>query len=136
MNITHPNKRFLLFTEKIKNKILKVLNLTKQNRYYTSPNWQNGIRTFVCGGGAQSSIYMEAIGKVKPKYNLIPISLPLPDNLIATNLSEDKFHRVSVAYGLSFDAMNLGNIRKKTEVDDLRKPQLPERKSNTDFDDG
>lgn len=126
----------LTFIEKLKDKILKVLGHTKTNRYYTSPTWDNGIRTFVCGGGSQSAIYIDAIAKVKEKYHLLPINLPLPDNLIANDLSKENFHRVSVAYGLSFDAMNLGNIRIKTEVDDLKKPQLPERKSNTDFDDG
>jgi hypothetical protein len=124
------------FIEKLKTKILKVLAYTKKHRYYKSVNWQNGIRTFICGGGAQSSIYMAAINKVKATYNLSTINLPLPDNLIDINLSKENFHRVSVAYGLSFDAMNLGNIRKKTEVPDIKKPELPERKAITDFDDG
>lgn len=126
----------LTFIEKLKKKILKVLAYTKNKRYYKSPNWQNGIRTFVCGGGSQSSIYIDAINKVKETYTLLPINPPLPENLIANDLSKENFHRVSVAYGLSFDAMNLGNIRKKTEVPDIRRPRLPERPSNTDFDDG
>jgi hypothetical protein len=121
------------FIEKIKIKILKVLAYTRKNRYYSSPKWQNGIRTFVCGGGAQSLIYLAAINKVKENYNLLPINLPLPENLIAINLAQANFHRVSVAYGLSFDAMNIGKIIFKTDVDDLKKPELPERKSNTDF---
>jgi hypothetical protein len=126
----------IAFIEKFKNKILKVLGFTKKRRYHESANWQIGIRTFICGGGAQSSLYIDAINKVIETYNLSLINLPLPDNLIAINLSQENFHRVSVAYGLSFDAMNLGNIRKKTEVSDIKKPELPERQSNTDFDDG
>lgn len=124
------------FIEKIKIKILKVLAYTRKNRYYSSPKWQNGIRTFVCGGGAQSLIYLAAINKVKEDYNLLPINLPLPENLIAINLAQANFHRVSVAYGLSFDAMNIGKIIFKTDIDDLKKPKLPERQSNMDFNDG
>lgn len=125
-----------LFMEEIKKKVMKVLDITRKNRYYLSPNWEKGIRTFVCGGGSNSSIYNDAIGKVNLKYNLSRINLPLPSNLNAPGLNKLDFHRVSVAYGLSFDVMNLGNIRRKQDVADAPRENLKLRESNTDFDDG
>jgi hypothetical protein len=122
-----------LFMEEVKKKILKVLNLTKKNRYYSSPNWHKGIRTFICGGGSNSSIYNDAIDGVIPTYNLSKINLPLPSNIDAIGLNKKDFHRVSVAYGLSFDVMNLGYIKRKQDVEDAPKEKLKLRASNTDF---
>ena len=125
-----------LFMEEIKIKVLKVLDFTKKNRYYLSPNWEKGIRTFICGGGSNSHIYTDAIARTNQRYNLSRINLPLPSNLNASQLNKEDFHRVSVAYGLSFDVMNLSNIIKKQDVEDAPREEQPLRASNTDFDDG
>ena len=126
----------LAYKDKIKNTIIKVLDLTKQRRYYSSPNWASGIRTFICGGGSYSSIYRDAIAKVQGRYNLLPINLPVPANVFPADFSKEKFHRISVAYGLSFNEMSLGTIRKEQDVDDAPRQELPMRQFNTDFDDG
>ncbi len=123
----------LAYEDKIKNKIIKVLDLTKQRRYYASPNWASGIRTFVCGGGSYSSIYRDAISKVQGRYNLLPINLPIPANVFPADFSKEKFHRISVAYGLSFNEMSLGIIRKEQDVDDAPRQELPMRPSYEDF---
>jgi len=123
----------LAYEDKIKNTIIKVLDLTRQRRYYSSPNWASGIRTFICGGGSYSSIYRDAIAKVQGRYNLLPINLPVPSNVFPADFSKEKFHRISVAYGLSFNEMSLGIIRKEQDVDDAPKQELPMRPSNEDF---
>lgn len=116
--------------------IKNILSITKSKRYALSRNWDQGIRTFFCGGGSSCSVFLDALEKTKEIYKLLKINLPLPSRLVNDDIDADNFHRVSVAYGLAFDSFNLGRAISKHKIADAPRPELPMRKSNTDFDDG
>lgn len=64
-----------------------------------------------------------------PSYQVDKKVLQAPDNLIMPKeLSHEPYDRLSVAYGLSFDAYDLGKIRQAQEVEDDVAPE--EIKSN------
>lgn len=91
----------------------KVLARTKKRRYRGSPHWMEGIPVFICGGGANIPFYRNALGRLnKPtEYPMRLIQMERPDILKAPGLNAKDFHRLSVAYGLSFDAFDIGRIR-------------------------
>lgn len=100
--------------------IASVLRTTKQQRYRGSPNWNAGIRVFLCGGGSSCEVFEQVI-PAAARLSGVPlprIRLPLPERLKAPDLPQDQFHRVSVAFGLGMDAFNLGQIISMAEIED------------------
>ncbi len=136
IDMQHIEKADFSHTEEVFKQISSVLGKTKKDRYYFSRNWQNGIRTFVCGGGSKCNVFIDAISKCADTFPLLPIELPIPEKLVADGITAENFHRVSVAYGLGFDLMNLGIAIPENQIEDAGRPELPMRPSNTDFDDG
>jgi hypothetical protein len=47
------------------------------------------------------------------------VELPKPDNIDAPKLGSAEYHRLAVAYGLSFSAMDLGKIVPPEAVTDI-----------------
>lgn len=90
-----------------------VLAKTKTHRYRRSPHWKDGIPVFICGGGANVPFYRNALGRLNrpTEYPMRVIHMGRPDILKAPGLNAKEFHRLSVAYGLSFDAFDIGRIR-------------------------
>jgi len=90
-----------------------VLEKTKRNRYRRSPHWTDGIPVFICGGGANVPFYRNALGRLNrpTEYPMRVIQMERPNILKAPGLNATDFHRLSVAYGLSFDAFDIGRIR-------------------------
>jgi hypothetical protein len=102
----------------------KPLLHTKVRRYETSPAWREGIPFFLCGGGRNVDAYREAIMKTKADWNLVETQLPWPAGLVPGRLVREDFHRVAVAHGLSYSAVNIGEIERKSEVPDLHRSRL------------
>lgn len=90
-----------------------VLAKTKKNRYRGSRHWKDGIPVFICGGGANVPFYRNALRRLNrpTEYPMRVIQMERPDILKAPGLNAQDFHRLSVAYGLSFDAFDIGRIR-------------------------
>lgn len=83
---------------------------------------------FLCGGGANCDLFKEIFDSESEKLAEFPIKitkLPKPDQLVAQGVSESDYDRISVAYGLSFDPFDIGEIIKKNEVDDIRTQSPP-----------
>lgn len=117
--------------------ILSVVRITKQRRYRRSPNWASGVRVFLCGGGSSSEVFQHAINSAGRQSGtpLSHIKLPLPERLKATDLPHDQFHRVSVAFGLGMNFLNLGQIIPTANIkDDIAVP-FSER-AHFDWNDG
>ncbi len=105
------------FQKKVKLVVQKVLNTTRSYRYIKSPHWISGIPTFLCGGGSSIALYRSVIqSDIDQKIRLTP--LEKPDNFKADYLQSTDFHRLSVACGLSFSALDIGTIRPRAIVED------------------
>ena len=103
------------FRKKVEDIIRNVLRTTKEKRYIKSPHWQTGIPTFLCGGGSSIPLYQTVL---QENHLLRLTALEKPDTLAAESLGPTDFHRLSVACGLSFNALDIGLVRPRTKVED------------------
>lgn len=104
------------FRKKVANVINQIQIDTRQpGKYPESRRWDEGLPVFLCGGGAEVDFYQESIfGNKNSK--LIKMHLPKPDALEAQDLLPENYSRLSVAYGLSFDRFDIGEIIKEDEI--------------------
>lgn len=96
---------------------------TKTMRYGQSRAWKEGLPVFVSGGGASCDFYRDALRDLFPPsypWETRMERLPLPDNLELSDVDEPSFGRLAVAYGLSFDAEELGDIIRPENIEDAR----------------
>jgi hypothetical protein len=72
------------------------------------------IPLFFCGGASNLGLYKKYASVVNNNQNyavnFIPQKLNIPNNFIAKNLSDNDFHRLSVAFGLAHDIDELTSI--------------------------
>ncbi len=109
-----------------------VMKYTKDRRYREIHQWKDGVLTFLCGGGVSIGFYRDIFKQFegnKPPFKIAPIQLEIPDDLEAPGLKRAGYSRLSVAYGLSYDPFDIGEIRKKSEVEDDDDPD-PDPDSN------
>lgn len=79
-------------------------------------------RLFLVGGGASVELYQNAYHKYETEeweYRLNGIELPRPENLEMPRSGGIKWHRLAVAYGLSFDPDDIGRIRPPDEIEEV-----------------
>lgn len=110
------------FKDKIISLLRELLRHTKQNKYPSSDYWQSGVPLFLCGGGANCDFYKNTIldnGQIA-EFKIHPMELPKPDMLEAVGVSTDDYNRLSVAFGLSFDPFDIGEIIKEDDVGDFK----------------
>lgn len=114
------------FISKAAAPITKVIATTKIKRDPNSPRWADGLPLFLCGGGSQAKFYSEnLIYKVTNSLNNIiwngfrAKEIPKPENLEAEGLRSQEYHRLAVAYGLSFQYDNIGEIVPQSDIDDI-----------------
>jgi hypothetical protein len=111
--------------------IRRVVALTKTKKDPNSEKWVEGLPIFLCGGGSHLAFYNpRMLQRVEDqlyksfKWNGFRVStLPKPENLKAEGLRSRDYHRLSVAYGLSFRYDDIGMIVPPTEVDDVIRPK-------------
>jgi hypothetical protein len=103
-----------------------VLGELRVNRYPRAPAWQNGLPFFVAGGGQSVNPYARAVASAKfdwmdhrqcAPFNLS--SLPAPSNLDAKTFRGEDYHRISVAYGLSYPFDDIGGMLLPSEIADV-----------------
>lgn len=112
------------FKKSLLDELRNALDYTKARRYPLSRAWTNGIPLFLCGGGSNCDFYIESIINENHlnRYKLSSKSLPKPENLKAEKVGNTHYNRLSVAYGLSFDPFDIGEIIKMEDIEDI----LPE----------
>jgi hypothetical protein len=109
------------FREKLVEIVGDLLKSTKSRRYPLSRHWETGIPIFLCGGGASCEFYRalffdnNSIGG----FGVIEKRLPKPDSLIARGVEGSNYDRLSVAYGLSFDPFDIGEIIRSDKIPDV-----------------
>lgn len=101
--------------------IIRTMDITRQQYCSGSKGWQNGIKTFTYGGGAHLEILKNITHRLEnkpPPHKISSIKLTAPDDLMVENLSKDAYDRLSMAYGLSFEAAEIAQVRKATAIGD------------------
>jgi hypothetical protein len=87
------------------------------------------IRVLMCGGGSALPLYVDAVRKagialapngstglrLKP-FGIVP-GLEYPARLQASGLRRTDFHRIAVAYGLSYSVDNIGRFTPPSEIE-------------------
>lgn len=110
------------FRKKVRKLVSDLLVYTKEKRYPKARCWEDGVPIFFCGGGVNCDFYTEAFYSKYEKvlgFPLKKMKLPKPDQLEAKGITEAEYDRLSVAYGLSFDPFDIGEIVKEGDIDDV-----------------
>jgi hypothetical protein len=108
------------FINAVRDQIRRDVGIARK-RYPESENWTEGLPFFLCGGGAKIEVYARLADRMQRDRfpsRLRRMQLPMPENLVADGLDEGSYDRLSVAYGLSFDPLNIGEIIRSNEFDD------------------
>lgn len=113
------------FSSEVGSHLWQAINRVKRVRYPTSRRWhEEGVPIFLCGGGSRIDFYQQAARRLcettprSAKCHLQP--MPPPHDLDAPGLDQEMTHRLSVAYGLSFDPLDLGETIKADDVPDMQ----------------
>ena len=93
--------------------IKKSWKLAKDGDAGDHPDFKDGITTFLCGGGHKLRFYIMAVKETDYNFtydhnigSLRLMNLPIPDIIKSQGIKEDDYHRISVAFGLSFAFCN------------------------------
>lgn len=126
-------KELSQFDEKLNNEIsyvvCKIVSETKKRRDPLSSRWRDGLPVFICGGGSILKFYRDAITESEDRMKTIgcacfkAFDLPQPEGLQAKGLDPSNFHRIAVAYGLSYPFEDIGKIIPPSDVEDIE-PQI------------
>jgi len=123
------------FTKYVAGNVAGVMSRTKVDRYPKFPWLNSPVPTFICGGGAHYKLYGQAVDKAAASFplKLDHVPLPVPESLHSQGIGEELFDRLSVAYGLSFESMQIGQIVPSWKIPDDRKLSMRGR-GPTDHD--
>lgn len=91
-------------------------------KYPGSARWQDGVTFFLCGGGAKVDFYKQLVQQMDNTGIPCPLdrlSILTPDRLEAPGISRDEYDRLSVAYGLSFDQFEIGEITPANQIENI-----------------
>lgn len=114
----------VFFRRDIFREIRLIIEFVKKNKYgaYFDRSRNNILPFFLTGGGSNMEFYSSIARTMVTRETPCPavrLMLPVPDRLIANGLPPDQYHRLSVAYGLSFDAFDIGQIVPEEDVTDI-----------------
>jgi len=118
--IQQANNRF---QKQVTETVVKVLRFTKQLRSPHAQAWLDGLPVFLSGGGSSCQVYKSGADKactsipVTFRYSPSPLPEGLARNILA--LPKDEFHRLSVAFGLTYDPEIIGTIYRSSETPNL-----------------
>jgi len=120
------------FKMECKRLMAKVIETARKHKDPRSKRWNTSLPVFLCGGGGNLKVYREArdiydewLVNVARIPGIWPVRLPMPhqDRFKAPGLDETGFHRLSVAYGLSFPWPDIGEIIPPSENEDIELPK-------------
>ena len=123
------------FRARVRSTVAGTLQYTKQHRYPTAPQWDRtsvrygeALPSFFGGGGVLSDFYatlLRGFEGRRPPFRLRGSPLPVPDDLKAPGMIPNAYARLAVAYGLSFDPFDIGQIRRMSEIDEFHPEVRP-----------
>jgi hypothetical protein len=115
------------YREKLVRVLTRHLATLKKRRDPYSERWKTGLPVFLCGGGGVMRFFREAASQADNEFRKVMIAepvrlrtLPKPEGLVNRDIDAGLFHRLSVAYGLSFDTFNIGSVTPPKEMEDIK----------------
>lgn len=119
--------------QECRSKVMAVLMELKTRRDPHSPRWRQGLPVFLGGGGHNIRPFRDALDaannlltKHTHAHGLVVKSIPKPDNL-ESEISHGEFHRLSVAYGLSYPRLDIGEVIRPSDIADVPSRDIEER---------
>ncbi|MCY4641143.1 MAG: hypothetical protein OXC41_00340 [Gammaproteobacteria bacterium] len=78
------------------------------------------MRVFITGGGSACDVYRNSVEQSFRNIGTLPLftTFPVLENA-AGRMGQESFHRVSVAFGLSYDAESIGKIIPPQDIEDM-----------------
>lgn len=128
-------KSLISASEEIEVETVKMLEKVFKEAYRKEPNinrWQD-LKLILGGGGSKSKCYKDASTQAfslkhsKPPTPPETVTLPKPDDFQMSALPESEFHRFAVAYGLSYEIVNLPEMIFAQDVATVRKLSSKDR---------
>jgi hypothetical protein len=107
--------------------IKNVLLHTRQRRSPLARAWEHGLPFFLTGGGSFCDVYRDAADRACAELRIAGRRTPFPqfDAIRGDTLDEGVLHRMSVAFGLTYDKELIGRIVPAEEIEDLIIPPRP-----------
>lgn len=99
----------------------------KKNPYATE--WDSKLPVFITGGGRYIPFYPDLLRGVDDRlrhhhFNAFEhLDLDKPHDLDAPGLVPQEYHRMQIAYGLSYDPLTIGEIIPKSQIADIEKDE-------------
>jgi hypothetical protein len=116
--------------------LMRTLIDIRRKRDPNARAWETGVPIFLSGGGAHlpfySTVAKNASERCERSFRVAPLRiqrLPVPTDLQNDDITEDLFLRMAVAYGLSYDSLDIGETVPPHMIDDVPPPSqrpLPE----------
>lgn len=115
------------FVEQCERTLFSVVYSTRRRRRPDAPNWDVGedVPTFLVGGGAKFDLHRKVVDELDPwmrkefgndGIRLVPTKLS--DSLDSDGLKIDQ-NRMGVAWGLSYDFNEIGEIQPMRDIEDI-----------------
>jgi hypothetical protein len=106
----------------------------KQRRDPNSSRWRYGLPVFLCGGGSRLDTFVDVVNQAdgSMRTNCIGAGieirrLPRLSDLATADLPEEFSDRLAVAYGLSFDELDIGQINPPSSFPDIEPREARDR---------
>lgn len=106
------------FDRDIRDAVMKLVRDTRATYMSKRTQWEF-VPLFLCGGGAKAEFYRTLVSDMCRKsqgFNLRLQTLPKPERLDAPLIPDEDTDRLCVAYGLSFEPLDLGEIVRQNNV--------------------
>ena len=114
------------------NAIMTVLMALRTRRDPHSTNWESGLPVFVGGGGGRFKLVTDILSRSHARLvnavetrGIKRMGLPALPPLSNSDIPEEMAGRLDVAYGLSFDSLDIGEIHPPHRIADV--PPMPVR---------
>ena len=114
------------YITELSNALMRVLVELRKRRDPNAPHWKSGLPVFLAGGGAQFQPVLESISEADWRLRRTTTAngidtrtLAVPDTFTNNDIPDGMADRLSVAYGLSFDRLEIGEITSPREIEDV-----------------
>ena len=117
------------FSNRVGEAIWTVISETRIHGDPTAREWETSLPTFICGGASGLSVFTDALKRIDENRNWLGRleikELSLPRIVEAPGLSVGYKHRLLVAYGLSFNALDIGRLIPPNGIPDASDDRPP-----------